>query len=360
MSILTILLALTTGFGRGPHAKASDGMNIQNALEQLTTLNNLLDGKGYEGLLSSSIPCPAIYSKYYVDIIVSRNPELRELEYAKRSFGLKLAGLLEKESFFLQNTTASSKREKRVKMLLNLANWIALTSGYGNYILYSRCENLITVALAFLTYDLDFPLEKITALRSCIKTPEQEQSMRIKIINAEAPYSVIGPLKGNVIEQSNQMEFFWNKGWRKMVDYFNSCNITVSKWHRDKLPDDLKYFLDDKIENIPPTTVGLWDIKQHETFIYGHRDVHLRMVDAFILYREKVGRFPTQPPPWYKAGISAGTAIENAFEQEWRPFRDKFGPIGVAATVYQQILENRFYDRDLFKQMRYDKRRSRR
>jgi hypothetical protein len=66
------------------------------------------------------------------------------------------------------------------------------------------------------------------------------------------------------------------------------------------------------------------------------------------LFRDKVGGFPTTPPSWYRPDDTYyETPVAAAFEEAWKPYRSKHGPIyGVAATMYNEVRQGTFVDRD--------------
>jgi hypothetical protein len=117
------------------------------------------------------------------------------------------------------------------------------------------------------------------------------------------------------------------------------------------LPENLTFFLDDEYASEPFTTSNLWALKRHNTIIYGYRDVMVRNLDEFILYREKVGTFPIEPPQWWKPNPAnrSNTALRAAFEESAKHLRrDNGQPFGGdgPASLYQKVLDGSVMDRD--------------
>jgi hypothetical protein len=345
LSFAVVLAAL------GSALWAADTGQIQTELKRIEILNRGLDTGGLSEILASALPCPLIHSQYLAEKIAALEPELRELEQAKRDFGLKFARALDDLAAQLQKRAESKDRASQATILLDLAAWVKAAPGYGNYILFSRCESLATVPLAYLTADLDYSLTSVAYLRSRIVPAAMERAFRVAVLNDEAGKLFIGALSETDSVEDEQMQVAWNTGWNAMAGWFNSKGVTISYWRRDALPEELAFFLDDEHTPEPFTTVNLWGLKRHNTLIFGYRDVQVRNVDEFMLYREKVGSFPTQPPRWWKPNPtnSSDTALRAAFQEASSHLRRENGqPFGysVAAIVYQQVTEGQFLDRE--------------
>jgi hypothetical protein len=340
LSIIILIAAL------GSVLPAADSAQIGAEMERLETLSRALEDRGVAGVLATALPSPLIRSQYYADKIAAREPERRALEQAKRDFGLKLARALDDLAAQLQKHTHSADRASQASLLLDLAAWLKAAPGYGNYILFSRSESLATVPLAYLTADLDYSLASVAALRRRITSLPEERAFRVIVLNAEASRPFIGALGGGESDQDNQMQFAWGKGWKAMSDWFTTKTIPISQWKRDALSEELAFFLDDHAPQ-PFTSVNLWQCKLHNTLIFGHRDKQVENIDRFMLFREEVGSFPTQPPRWWKPDDKLYTATKAAFEHAWLPFEKQYGPIfDVAEMVYQQVTDGQFLDRD--------------
>lgn len=79
----------------------------------------------------------------------------------------------------------------------------------------------------------------------------------------------------------------------------------------------------------------------------GPLQMQVRNIDKFMLYREKVGSFPTQPPSWWKPTDKLYIATEAAFEHAWRPYEKQYGPIfDTAAMTLHAVNGGVFMDRE--------------
>ena len=329
----------------GSVLNAADSAQIEAELKRIEMLNQALDAGGIAELLATALPCPLVHSKYYADKIAAREPELRQLEQAKRDFGLKLARTLDEVAAQLQQWSGSQERAKQAAQLVDLADWTKRAKGYGNYLLLSRCESLANVPLVHLTADLNFPIQNISSLRLRFMSEDEDRTFRVSVLNDEAERPFIGTLSGSISDKDGQIEMVWSKGWHAMAEWFKDHAIARDGWRRDLLPDELAFFFDDERRPEPLTTVNTWDLKRHGFIIFSNRDSQVRGADMLILFREKVGAFPTQPPKWWKPSDKLYSATEAAFENAWLPFEKQYGPIfDGAAHVYKRVTEGRFVD----------------
>jgi hypothetical protein len=75
----------------------------------------------------------------------------------------------------------------------------------------------------------------------------------------------------------------------------------------------------------------------------------VRSLDEFMLYREKVRSFPTQPPRWWKPNPANrwDTSLRAAFEEASKHLRRENGqPFGAdgPAMMYQRVSEGNVLD----------------
>ncbi len=329
---------------------STDPNKIKEEMEQLRRLDAAVTSGGVAELLRTAsrepIAAPKINSKYYAERVAKQEPALASFEQAKRAFGLKVAQALDGVAVESQRQTTSEQRVQLATQLLDLADWFREQKGYGNYLLVTRCENLAAVPLGYLTGDLTFPMETITAQRKRISTNSDEREFRRAVLNSEAPKPFIGPLRGTQSQQDDQMQIAWGNQWHAMKDWFKARNISIDKWRRSDLPDELAFFLDESPSG-PKKTTGSWEMNLHASLVNGFRDKNIENIDAFAKYRELVGRFPTEPPKWWRPDDRLYTKTKAAFEDAWRPYEEANGPIfGVAVIVYEQVITGGLMDQE--------------
>lgn len=325
----------------------ADTAQIDAEMKRIKTLTRELDNGGAAGVLAAALPAPLIHSPYHAARLAKLEPERRAVEQAKRDFGFKLAVVLNETAALLQQRADSAERVKQAGLLLDLAAWLRTAQGYGNYVLFSRCESLATVPLAYLTADLDYPLDKVAELRRRILPSVDERAFRVAVLNDEAPAPFIGSLRGSESEQDEQIQIAWSIKWNEMRSWFKTHEIKRQEQTRERLPEHLAFFFTDEHKASPFTTVNNWDNNRYQGVVFGMRDMQVQNVDMFMLYREKAGTFPTQPPSWWKPTDKLYTAREAAFEHAWRPYEKEYGPIFQGAAIaLEAVTGGRFWDRD--------------
>jgi len=345
LTFLTLYLALTPSLLWAEIDTAKIKVEIQRIEHLDTALNKGGIAELLETVSRESMAVPMINSKYFVERIVKKEPALAPLERAKRAFGYKVAQALDGVATNVQKKASSDERVLQAEQLLNLGAWLKTQIGYGNYLLFSRCENLTAVPLAYLIADLSFPLEKITVLRNRITSSSEDREFRRTVLNREAPKPYIDPLVGTDSEQDDQMQMVYYKQWNIMVDWFEAHKVTRGNWKRSALPDDLAFFLDESPSGLK-TTVGSWNIDRHSSaLVNGIYDKNIKHIDYFFTYRQLVGKFPTTPPKWWKPDDLLHSKNEAAFMDAMEPYIRKYGPIfGTAAQIYEQVTSGTFMD----------------
>ncbi len=342
---LSILVYLAT---IGVTLSAVDSAQIDVEMKRVETLRRALDDGGVPAMLALGLPCPLIHSQYYADKIAAREPKRRSLEQAKRDFGLKVAHFLDDQAAAFQKHASSAERAQQATSMLDFADWLRATRGYGNYLLFSRSESLAAMPLVYLTADLDYPLANIAALRQRIVSTATERASRVEVLSDEAPEPFIDNLHGTDAQQDDQVQAAWNKKWQTMAAWFKTRGFTGEAQTRERLPEDLGFFFEEHVPS-PLTTTNTWPNNRHASLVFGLRDVQVRNLDEFMLYREKVGTFPLQPPKWWKPNPanSSDTARRAAFQDGVKHLRRENGqPFGysTAAMLYQQASEGKVMD----------------
>ncbi len=344
------VIAFVTILLMTPVAQAvAEKIEIQVESERIQHLEQILSEGGIGKLIiatsTESIPVPAMNSKYYAARIVRKDESLLPLETAKNNFGLHIAKELDSYAAVLLKKTTSEERAKQACLLFDLAAWLQGSRCHGNYILMTRCENLVTVPLAYLIYDLNFPMEKIVLLRDRIMPAKEEREFRRTVLNHDAATPFIGELKGSDKEQDEQMRFAWAVQWNAMNDWAKAHGKNGSQMKRSDLPENLAFFLDEQ-PNGPHTTSEMWNYDRHVSMYYGMRRAGLNNLRFFARYRELVGRWPTEPPKWWNPENSSHTATEEAFAEAWRPFliNEKGVEFGTAAQVFTEVKAGTYMD----------------
>lgn len=313
---------------------------------------------------------PLIYSQWYVDRLAVKNPKKAETEQARREFGRVVLQSLENMAPSLRSPADAQTRQEAAATLLDLADWFGELPGYGNALLFSRLQDLATVPLAYLIADLSYPETNLVAMSARLVDFPDEVKRNARVLNTESPEPIfdipptakssVGVWK--VMEKAkiadsvvNPLERAWYRKvsdirkWQK--DHDKQRGLPEGKRDRDSVPEALAFFVDDEYGAKAPkpfTTLNQWDGKYHRRLFLGLGGHNIGDVKAFLLFRQKVGSFPTNPPSWWKPGDGVfPTPTSAAFDEAWAPFRSEYaGQDGPAARVYDAVQSNSFYDED--------------
>jgi len=300
--------------------------------------------------------CPLIHSQWYVDWLPDVPPEIKEFEQEKRELGRKILEALEVTAANNLELYPTSKRETIALILLDFADWIGTQPGYGNMLIFSRCQDMATVPIAHLIADLEYPEEKLVEMCNRLLLYPEDTKKFVAALNEESPSDHFVAEEGTDIDSVIvPLEETWRKGKRKVHEWKkNNINLATSE-----LSQEYSFFIDDEYQNSPKpfTFLQQWDYKYHERLILGLGGFNISYAKDFLLFRETIGLFPTEPPSWWEPGDSVfPTPIHASFRKVWEPYMVEYGPIySAAAYVYNSVKSNTFYDEDLKRKNLYEK-----
>ncbi|MBM4155920.1 MAG: hypothetical protein FJ221_12975 [Lentisphaerae bacterium] len=304
---------------------------------------NFLDAARSEGW-----SVPWIHSDYWVGRLPEKPEGRVSLERAKRAFGLALAKALDGEALTLMKPADSAARESQAKRLLDAADWIRTSRGYGNLLLVTRAENLAHIPIGHLVADLNHPTNAINALMKRVNTPDEGLGFRLAVLDEESPVPIYAVRRGTVSEVSDRLDLAWSRKVKTVAAWCKANGVRFSEaWkHRARMPPECAFFADDEVSTPPYTTVNQWDEKQHKSYcVYGGVTGIRQRVEMLYRFRLHVRAFPTTPPPWFGPQEKIYTATEAAFDKAWEPFGRTYGPIWQsAARTYESIRSNRLMD----------------
>lgn len=338
--------------------------------QRLTTFAQKGPAALLEHIRETGEGAPLIYSQWYVDRLAVKNPKRAGTEQAWREFGRVLLQSLENMAPALRSAADAQTRQEAATTLLDLADWFGEQPGYGNALLFSRLQDLATVPLAYLIADLSYPETNLVAMSARLVDFPDEVKRNALVLNRESPepiFDVPPTAKSsagvwNVKEKAavadsvvNPLERAWYRKvtdirkWQK--DHDKQRGLPEGKRHRDAVPEALAFFVDDEYGAKAPkpfTTLNQWDGKYHRRLFLGLGGHNIGDVNAFLLFRQKVGSFPTNPPSWWKPGDGVfPTPTKAAFREAWMPFRNEYGNVHAPASrVYDAVQSNSFYDED--------------
>lgn len=325
-----------------------------NAASDLKTLNRALDA-GLPSFVAEvkadKLTPPQIHSEWYVSEIPPSQTDRIALERQKRQFGARLLEVLDRTSEEILGLKDSPSRERIATTLLDLGDWIAERPGYGNAFIFDRCQDMATVPLAHLVADLSYPEARLDRMTARLRNWADMGRMLADALNSELPQPVFTAAQGKTVsEVQKPLGQAWAAGIRRAHEWLKASgskrDIPVGEDVRATLPPDLRFFCDDM--GIDGTTSERWGYKGHGVLALGLARMNVRHLESFALFRKKVGKFPTEPPSWWKPGDTFfDTPIKAAFDQAWEPYRKELGPVyGTAASVYITVNNNTFFDVD--------------
>lgn len=344
------LLSFLGGLAIASSAIASEDPQAR----KLDVLNEGLNS-GLQALVTrvkaDKIPPPLIHSEWYVS--ESRQAPTGQLafEQQNRQFGRRLLEALERTSDEILAMTDSPSRERIATTLLDLGDWISQRPGYGNMFIFERCQDMATIPLAHLVADLSYPEAKLDALTARLRTWVDFARMAPDALNSELPEPIFVVGQGKTLDEVQEPMMRAYRQERTRVQEWVKANlarwtIPDGKRVRESVPADLRFFCDDEVLGFH-TTLELWDVKNHRRLVSGLGGVSVDQIQHFLLFRKKVGRFPTEPPTGWTPGNRFNPPVKAAFFEAWEPYRKDHGPIyDDAALVYMGVVTNTFYDRD--------------
>jgi hypothetical protein len=332
---------------------------------------------------------PLIYSQWYVDRLAATNSRRAEVEQAWREFGRTVLQSLEEMAPRLRSRLDARLHQDTALMLLDLADWFGEPPGYGNALLFHRLQDLATVPLAYLVADLSYTETNLMAMTARLVEFPEDVRRNARVLNLEAPEPIFEvPARSrssvgvwDVMERVkiadgivNPLERAWFRKVNEIMQWHKErgapSGLPAGRGTREAAPEELAFYVDDEYRSAagPFTTLHLWNGKYHRRLLLGLGSQNMREVRSLLMFRRKVGQYPTCPRFSPKQQLAVKEEIETAgkkgikivpleeayssiqeaaFAQAWEPFRIEFGPTySTAYAVYNSVLSNNFYDQD--------------
>lgn len=373
-SMLAIMCA-TSGFAAEDHELLSLSMALKKS-----TANEF-----NQSVVSNGWRSPFIPSKWYLDHKSASGSQNENVQ--ARVFGQNLAQQLDAWSDELQMDRSVVSCLAISSNLLDLADWIASTSGYGNYLLAARCQDVATVGIGRALVDLDSSLDVISNLVARLDAPWHSAGARAGVLNIEAGTNIFA--LGSTEASLNDV---WNNGQVLLLKHsspemkavFNGEHKAgfdalaqvirrrgVKSIETPLFMQNLDFFKDDRFvaQGRPSTLIRKWNAKWHGKFVMGLQSLNASKIKALLIFREHVGSFPARPQftaeqqaavqaerstakekgieivPFESAFSSPGEA---AFAQAWKQYatEETRNLDGLAWTTYKEITSGEFADED--------------
>ncbi len=360
--VCVITLALLSGLaltasGQGePSAGAMQNETVLESMKRSAMETNIEDF--LRNINENHWMCPGFYSRWSVQRISSVTE--RDALIRQREVGYALALRCEEWAREAGNIGDVTEAENLVGMLLELADWISQTRGYGNLLLAARCHDIACVGIARLLVDLQFSEERIESLIGCLDAEWYSPRIRAGVLNEEARGLLfdVGSISdeaeleksfeetwcyGSFLHDSEKdpklREAIVASGDRKEVPpvvRMTGAKALIRAVQRPILTERADFFSKDEYWKFgkPPTLLNSWDWKRHELLVEGFKPRNIESVKGLYLFRLRVKYFPKSRDEFRQAWDSNKRSGEErtVYASAWR--------------AYQETLSGDFADED--------------
>jgi len=319
---------------------------------------------------------PFIPSQWYV--CREALPEAKIQGEQARAFGKDLARCLDAWATHLAYESNTVHNLEMTTDLLDLADWVASVSGYGNFQLASRSQDIASVGICRMITDLDSPLVTVSNLFVRLDASWRSPKARATILNLEARTQLF-PLDAT----DKALKAVWENGEKLVLKHRSPATAAAfdAKVKPVETPDvmtHLDFFKDAPVASIGKTLLSRWDAKFHHRLVMEGASRNKKRLQDILTFRQKVGCFPERPQfnrtpeqeakdkmindllikngakitPFEKMYSSPGEA---AFVLAWKRYETKDTPyVGHSAwNAYKDITSCAFYDEDT-QQLRFE------
>ena len=238
---------------------------------------------------------PLIHSQCWVDWLPSEEVERRAYEQEKREFGLDMLGQI--EAIALERTDPQDVVGllRRAGELLDIAGWLKLAPGYGNYMLKRWAEDMALGALAQLAISERCSSAEVRALLDRVDTHASCARMQVAILNDESPDRWDVPVGDAPADIQREL----GRAWERRVRIAKEALSPLCTGKRRLLFDVVKnadrrysFYMPDR--NPGDATIRrCWDLKDHEEVcIFGMYNHMRKDVEEILKCRETLGSIP--------------------------------------------------------------------
>lgn len=302
---------------------------------------------------SNGWKCPKFVSAWHL-ANVAPGPQLKILE-TQRGIGSDLAMRLEQWAPRFRNETAV-ELAKRTSQILDLAEWVGETEGYGNLLLAARCQDIACVGIGRLLVTPSFPVAVVETLVDRLDGAWREPLTRARVLNAEAGATLFVLAAIDTEGMERELLSTWRDGaiqWNLHQQPSLKQAIMASALARDSalreaiaasdariaksatMKAHLAFFHDDPIAAMPrPLTLArTWSAKRHEKLVIGLDTQNRYLITSLLAFRQRIGKLPDD---------------RTGFEEAWTPIapatqRKLYAP---AWRAYEALKANQFLDED--------------
>lgn len=358
----------------------------ENDLSKLSEALGQFSLHGFnQAAVSNGWQAPFIPSQWYLER--ESVPDHKKRSTQARVFGKDIAQRLDAWAAELASISDTPRNLAVSTDLLDMADWLAATPGYGNYLLAARCQDIATIGMGRALVDLDIPLQAASNLVFRLSAPWESATARAAVLNEEARTNLF-----SLSATDASLNEVWQNGQALLIKYssagaqaaFEGRNqegfdalAQIVKMHGVKpvespiFMQNLDFFKDDPLgtRGQPVTLLQKWDAKWHGKLVMGLESQNTQKLKALLVFRQHVGTFPARPQfsaeqqaatkaeieaaskrglkivPFEAAFSSPGEA---AFAQAWQRYAtaETRNLDGAAWQAYKEITSGEFVDED--------------
>lgn len=315
-------------------ASLSDTASFRNAVredvdwrvlrEETHALRSRLEEVGVLHIAEDALTpqrAPLIHSKCWVDWLPEGDIDRRACEEEIRGLGLDIVRQLERQVLTPEDRQDVVALEDKANGLLDLAEWLSTSHGYGNYRIKRWIESIAANVTARLAIQERYAPERARALLARIADSHRNIVFRVDALNGESPHAFTLP-PPTLSDGNACLRRQWGTYLRATnVHYQNLAAKGLFRGVmyrfasvRDDIPEHAFYWDDD----VGDATLGeSWDKKRHYGLCVGDIDRDCRRdVEKIIEFREVVGLLPV-PNALERLGGAAGRQYCERLDWMW-------------------------------------------
>lgn len=242
---------------------------------------------------------PHIHSKCWVDWLPRTNAaQVAQIAYEeeKRNFGLDFVGELEKLALPDIPLADFEAQERYAAQMLDIAEWLKTSKGYGNQILKKWSEGIALTAIGGMSVNMDCSTNRVLRLLARVDNLQENLVRRVAILNEEAPHPFRLP-KGNTENDTmRDLERQWYAHVRPAWEYYD-----LQEGHRGfrfanaaGYPHQFAFYMPDPPYRAMYRTVrDTWGLKMHEVVcVYGLFTRMYGEIFEILRWRQAFGQIP--------------------------------------------------------------------
>ncbi|MCF8468799.1 MAG: hypothetical protein K9G33_15470 [Sneathiella sp.] len=302
---------------------------------------------------------PRIDSRWHIDTVCQ--PSARTAALEARHFGKDAIDQIDKFAEDVRAYYPPTDSVRRCQILLDLADWIASETGYGNLFIAARCHDLAAVEIGRLIADAGLPLGTGQGLLERSNAAWYAPEVRAAVLNREAGAVLFRAHLALITQQD--LDAVWKLGVLCELEEQNpqlkiarqgippkglepwkdiSASISTSFKSHAEIERNAAFFRDDPY-NAGNTLSETWELKHHMRLVVGLRPRSFHDLAALAAFRKAVGYFPERAP---RGGHPFGSEGEAAFDEAWRPHATPANHTTYvrAWATYSQIQNRQFLD----------------